>query len=71
MRKAQKKQAENFLKLLGQAHDEIKKFIEHKEFSAAMELLGQCQEGAAGLGNLIEKTEGEGFITISLLEDYC
>ena len=71
MRKAQKKQAENFLKLLGQAHDEIKKFIEHKEFSAAMELLGQCQEGAAGLGSLIEKTEGEGFITISFLEDYC
>lgn len=71
MRKAQKKQAENFIKLLSQAHEEIKKLIIKKEIPAAFDLLGQCQEGAVGLGNLIEKTEGEGFTTISLLEDYC
>lgn len=71
MRKAQKKQAEDFLKVLSQAHDEIKRQIEKGNDPAAMGLLGQCQEGALGLGNLIEKTEGEGTYTVSLLEDYC
>lgn len=70
MRKAQKKQAKDFVRLLEQVHDEIKNAA-GKENAAAMELLEQCQEGAIELGNLIEKTEGEGFVTISLLEDYC
>lgn len=71
MRKSQKKQAEDFLKLLGQAHDEIKRWIENGNILEAMDMLGQCQEGAVGLGNLIEKTEGEGTHTVSLLEEYC
>lgn len=36
-----------------------------------MDLLSQCQEGAIELGNLIEHDEGEGFVTIPLLESYC
>ncbi len=71
MKKAQKRQAEDFIKLLSQAHDEIKKLLESRQYGAAMELLGQCQEGAVSLGDLIEKTEGEGFQTIPLLEAYC
>lgn len=71
MRKAQKKQAEEFTKLLGQAHNEIKKTIERKQFDAAMDLLEQCQSGAIELGNMIEHAEGEGFVTIPLLEEYC
>ena len=71
MRKAHKKQAEDFIKLLEQAHLEIKKYIESKDYPIAMDLLSQCQEGAIGLGNLIEHDEGEGFITIPLLESYC
>ena len=71
MKKAQKRQAEDFIKLLSQAHDEIKKLLESRQYGAAMELLGQCQEGAVSLGDLIEKTEGEGFQTIPLLEVYC
>ena len=71
MRKAQKKQAEDFLELLGQAHEEIKKQMEAEEISIAMELLEQCQEGAIQLGNLVEKTEGKDFPLISLLEKYC
>lgn len=71
MRKAHKKQAEDFTKLLEQAHIEIKKYIESKDYPTAMTLLSQCQEGAIGLGNLIEHDEGEGFITIPLLESYC
>lgn len=71
MRKMQKQQAEEFVQLLGQAHGEIKKNIEKKQYPAALELLSQCQQGAIELGNLIERIEGEGFCTVSLLSDYC
>ncbi len=71
MRKKQKQRAEDFVILLGQAHDEIKKILEIKNYKQAMDLLIQCQEGAIKLGELIETTEGEQFVTIPLLEDYC
>lgn len=71
MRKTHKKQAEDFIKLLEQAHIEIKNHIESKNYPIAMDLLSQCQEGAIGLGNLIEHDEGEGFVTVPLLESYC
>ena len=68
MRKAQKKQAEDFVELLGQAHDEIRKEIEKKNIPTVLSLLADCQEGAMSLGELIEKTEGEDAATIPLLE---
>lgn len=71
MRKMQKQQAEDFVKLLGQAHGEIKKNIEKKQYPAALELLAQCQQGAIEVGNLIESSEGEDVSTISLLTEYC
>lgn len=71
MRKMHQQQAVEFIKLLDQAHSEIKNAIEKKDFSAAQSLLADCQEGAIQLGNLIEATEGEGFVAISLLEEYC
>ncbi|MEY8338948.1 hypothetical protein AALB16_13165 [Lachnospiraceae bacterium 62-35] len=71
MRKAQKKQSEDFIKLLGQAHVEVRKAIEKRQNAVAMDLLEQCQDGAIELGNMIEAEEGEGFITIPLLEQYC
>lgn len=71
MRREQKRQAEDFVKLLGQAHDEIKREIDRKHLEVAMSLLAQCQEGAIQLGNLIEATEGENAAAVSLLESYC
>lgn len=71
MRKSQKEQVQRFLKTLSQAHEEIKQNIKKKEFTAAMDLLMQCQEGAIWLGNLIEDTEGEDFVTVRILEEYC
>lgn len=71
MRKARKKQAEDFIKLLEQAHLQIKKDMEAGRGTAAMDLLAQCQEGAVQLGNMIEHEEGEGTAVISLLQDYC
>jgi len=71
MRKAQKKQAEEFAALLEQVHREIKKYIETGNAAIAMDLLAQCQEGAMQLGKLVETTEGEGCAVIPLLESYC
>ena len=71
MRKAQKKQAEDFMRLLADAHNELKKYIENKNYESAADLLGECQRGAIELGGLIEKTEGEGQHTVLLLEEYC
>nr|WP_302020635.1 hypothetical protein [uncultured Acetatifactor sp.] len=71
MRREQKRQVQEFVELLSQAHEEIKKEIERKDPAAAMGLLAQCQEGAIQMGSLIEATEGEGALTIALLESYC
>lgn len=71
MRKAQKKQAEEFIALLEQVHHEIKQAVTNKNTFESQELLTQCQQGAIALGDLIEATEGEGAVTISHLEAYC
>ncbi len=71
MRRTQKNQAESFLALLKEAHEEIRQAINRKEYDLVLELLGQCQDGAIKLGEMIESAEGEGFPTISLLEGYC
>ena len=71
MTRAQKKQAEDFIKLLGRAHDGIKKTIEMRNNEVALDLLSQCQECAIKLGEIIESVEGEDFVTISIIEDYC
>ena len=71
MRKAQKKQAEDLVKLLGQAHLEIKKNMETGQKEASLALLAQCQEGAIELGKMIEGEEGEKAAPIPHLESYC
>lgn len=71
MRKAQKKMALEFVQTLYQVHEQIRSMIDRKEMDHAMDLLEQCQEGAIQLGGLIEQEEGEGFVTVGLLEDYC
>ena len=71
MNKTQKKKAGDYLRLLEKAHDEVRKALETKKYDVAMELLEQCQDAAIELGNRIEASEGEGFVTIPLLENYC
>ncbi|BBF44132.1 CDP-glycerol:poly(glycerophosphate) glycerophosphotransferase [Lachnospiraceae bacterium KM106-2] len=71
MRKAQKHQIEDFIQLLNEAHDEIKRAVEQKRSEIAIDLLEQCQEGAIRIGEMIEESEGEGFVTVSFLENYC
>lgn len=71
MRKQQKQQAEELVRQMEQAHDQLKKYIEQGSIPSAMELLEDCQNGGITLGTLIENTEGEGHPTVSLLEEYC
>lgn len=66
-----KEQAQEFLTLLTEAHQEIVRCIALGEHDSAVELLEQCQDGAIQIGTLIEETLGEGFVTVKHLEDYC
>lgn len=71
MRKAQKKQAEGFVNLLEEAHEEIVKSLVNNQFEIALDILEQCHEGAIQLGTLIEKAESVDCVTIGILEEYC
>lgn len=71
MKKHQKKQLLDFLEVLGEAHEEIRRIMDSGNDPAMLDLLAQCQEGAAKIGDMIELSEGEDFKTIPLLESYC
>lgn len=71
MRAGQKKQAEEFTGLMETAHSEIRKALEKQDTATAQTLLGDCQNGAAALGNMIEEVEGESCVAVSMLEEYC
>ncbi|MBQ3163244.1 MAG: hypothetical protein II992_13085 [Lachnospiraceae bacterium] len=71
MRKTQKQEILEMIQTLYQAHEEIKKYIDKRNFVLSQDILSQCQECAIGIGTMIEKIEGEGFITVSYVENYC
>lgn len=71
MQRQKMKQVKELLRLLLQANEEIKKAIEKKQYDTALEILEQCQDGAIGLGTLIEEAEGEGFVTVVYIEEFC
>ena len=70
MRAEQKKQAEEFTGLMETAHSEIRKALERRDTVTAQTLLGDCQNGAVALGNMIEKADGESCVTVLMLEEY-
>lgn len=71
MRKAQKAQLLEILQTLQEAHKEIKKHISRCEMEMAYALLGECQQSAVQIGELIEASEGEDCPAVRALEDYC
>lgn len=71
MRKAEKAQIQELLGLLEQAQKEIRTAIKAGRREEAAGLLGQCQETAIHIGERIEASEGEGFVTVGLLEEHC
>ncbi len=71
MSKDQKKQIEELALLFGQAHGEIRKALSAQEADSALRLLEDCQSSAILLGEQIEQTQGEDFVTVRYLEEYC
>lgn len=71
MRKAQKRDILEMIQTLHEAHEEIKGYIDKKNYALAQDILSQCQECAISIGTAIEKIEGEGFVTVSYVESYC
>lgn len=71
MRKRLKKQIQEMSRLLGQLHSEIKNKLILRQKDDVLDFLEHCQNVAITMGKTIEQEEGEGFITISLLEKYC
>lgn len=71
MRKQGKQLALDIVQILHQTHEKIKKAIENGELTYAKNLLTECQQGMIQLGNSIEETEGEGFVTVGYIEEYC
>lgn len=77
MRKVQKQRILEILQSFGQAHKEIKEELTRCNFSnpenrqKIQNMLGECQEFAISLGENIEKLEGEGHATVTVIESYC
>lgn len=71
MKKEQKEQLDHFLKLLAQAHNEIRKACERGSVPVILQLLSDCQTGAIRMGELIEAAEGEDCPAILRIEAYC
>ena len=71
MRKSQKKQIENMLDLLDQAHTALKKAVETGNTEIALTVLEQAQDSAIQVGGMIEESLGEEFATVRILESYC
>lgn len=71
MRAALKKQTENFIQVIQKAHKVLGEAIDACNLQTALQLLEECQAGAISLGTSIEESEGEGFVTVGILEEYC
>ncbi len=71
MKKTHKHQIISAIGLLDKAHDALKKAVETGNSDIALTLLEQCQDSAIQIGGMIEESEGEGFATVGLLENYC
>lgn len=71
MRKAIKNSLLEIFKTIYEAHEIIKGFIDKREYENAQNLLVDCQDTAIQIGNCIEESEGEGFVTVSFLVEYC
>ncbi len=71
MRKAQKQEVLDCVGSLHQAHEEIREAIYKNEYGLVQNMLSECQEFAAALGESIERAEGKGHITVSQVEAYC
>lgn len=66
-----KKQLLEMMELLREAHRNLKELMDRNNIDAAIGLLSDCQDGAIQLGTMIEESEGDGLLTVNILEEYC
>lgn len=71
MRKRDKQGLLELIRTVYNAHDEIKKLLKLGDTRAASGLIADCQESLLNIGEVIIQSEGEQFVTIGLVEDYC
>lgn len=71
MRKWQQEKLHHIIDSLGELHLCIQDSIDAQEYGRSLELLADCQKSAIDVGHVIEETEGEDCVTVSLLEEYC
>jgi len=60
-----------FVQTLCQAFEESKKAMENGQKELVLDLIQESQQNAIEFGNVIEKCEGEEFVTVRFLEEYC
>lgn len=71
MKKTKKESIVELTQLLIKAQEHIKQLLKQQEYASVLDLLQQCQQAAIQMGTIIEESEGEGFVTVTLLENYC
>jgi len=71
MRKQIKQNILDIVKTIYDAHDDIKKLLKKGYKESAASLIGDCQDAALSVGNTIIDSEGEEFVTVGLIENYC
>lgn len=71
MRKFLKNNILEIFKTIYEAHSNIKKLVDRKDFDSVNAVLSECQNTAVQIGTAIESSEGEGFVSVRYLEEYC
>lgn len=71
MRRKIKKEIKGMIQTMSEAHEHVLFLLENKRIAEANDLLLQCQECAAHIGESIEKSEGMDTKAVSYLETYC
>ncbi len=77
MRKVQKQEIMNIIDSLHEAHGEIREAFNRKGISFTQNIqmiqnmICECQETAIQIGEIIERLERKGHITVSYIEEYC
>lgn len=71
MRKFQKQQILEIITSLYDLQKESTQKLLEGDYNTVQTALGDCQEAAIQIGNVIEQTEGEGTAAVSKLEHYC
>ena len=71
MRKFQKQQILEIFTSLHAFHQECAQKLSAGKYDVVQAALGDCQEAAVQIGNVIEQSEGEGTSSVVCLEQYC